>query len=87
MKMGVHEFTLAASLQDADRIFLYQQEDLDWSLNAVQQQLGTKASIHHSIDDIVSIICKEAEAGDEVLIMSNGGFGGIHQRLLIALEQ
>ncbi|MDH5592525.1 MAG: UDP-N-acetylmuramate:L-alanyl-gamma-D-glutamyl-meso-diaminopimelate ligase, partial [Gammaproteobacteria bacterium] len=87
MKMGVHQQTLANSLQAADRVILFEDNGLDWSLASIQQQLGTKASVENSIDTIIDVICSEAQAGDEVLIMSNGGFGGIHQRLLMALEQ
>ncbi|OUR71280.1 UDP-N-acetylmuramate:L-alanyl-gamma-D-glutamyl-meso-diaminopimelate ligase [Methylophaga sp. 41_12_T18] len=87
MKMGIHQQTLADSLQQADRVVLFEDNDLQWSLANVQQQLGDKASIKNSIGEIIDLVCQEAEAGDEVLIMSNGGFGGIHQRLLTALAE
>jgi UDP-N-acetylmuramate: L-alanyl-gamma-D-glutamyl-meso-diaminopimelate ligase len=85
MKMGVHQQTIADSLQQADRVLLFEDQGLQWSLNDVKQQLGDKASVENSIEAIIELVCKEAQAGDEVLIMSNGGFGGIHQRLLAAL--
>ncbi|OUR65435.1 UDP-N-acetylmuramate:L-alanyl-gamma-D-glutamyl-meso-diaminopimelate ligase [Methylophaga sp. 42_25_T18] len=85
MKMGVHQQTLADSLQAADRVLLFEDQGLQWSLAKVQQQLGDKASVENSVEAIIDLVCKEAQAGDEVLIMSNGGFGGIHQRLLTAL--
>lgn len=85
MKMGVHQQTLADSLQSADRVLLFEDHDLQWSLTNVQQQLGKKASVENSVDAIIELVCNEAQAGDEVLIMSNGGFDGIHQRLLTAL--
>jgi len=85
MKMGVHQQTIADSLQQADRVLLFEDQELQWSLNDVKQQLGDKASVENSVDAIIDLVCKEAQAGDEVLIMSNGGFGGIHQRLLTAL--
>jgi UDP-N-acetylmuramate: L-alanyl-gamma-D-glutamyl-meso-diaminopimelate ligase len=87
MRMGVHQRTLAESLQAADQVILFEGQALDWPLSDVQQQLGHKARVEDSIDDIVDFITAEAQAGDEVLIMSNGGFGGIHQRILAALEQ
>lgn len=86
MKMGVHQQTLAGSLTAADRVILFEDEGLSLSLAAIQQQLGDKATIKKSIDDIINIVVDEAQSGDEILIMSNGGFGGIHQRLLTALE-
>ncbi|PCH65882.1 MAG: UDP-N-acetylmuramate:L-alanyl-gamma-D-glutamyl-meso-diaminopimelate ligase [Gammaproteobacteria bacterium] len=85
MKMGVHQQTLADSLQAADRVLLFEDQGLQWSLAKVQQQLGDKATVENSVDAIIELVCKEAQAGDEVLIMSNGGFGDIHQRLLLAL--
>jgi len=85
MKMGIHQQTLADSLQSADRVLLFEDQGLQWSLANVQQQLGEKATVENSVDAIIELVCKEAQAGDEVLIMSNGGFGGIHQRLLLAL--
>jgi UDP-N-acetylmuramate: L-alanyl-gamma-D-glutamyl-meso-diaminopimelate ligase len=87
MKMGVHQKTLADSLRAADQVILFEDQALDWSLLDIQQQLGDKAIVEDSIDAIVARVTSEAKTGDEVLIMSNGGFGGIHQRLLTALAE
>jgi UDP-N-acetylmuramate: L-alanyl-gamma-D-glutamyl-meso-diaminopimelate ligase len=87
MKMGIHKDSLANSLQGADQVMLFEQGDMDWSLSSIAQQLGDKASVHNSIDDIVTLVSQQAESGDEILVMSNGGFGGIHQRILTALAQ
>jgi len=85
MKMGIHQHALAESLQQADRVIMFEQAGVELSLSSVQEELGDKASVETSIDDVVETVCREAREGDEVLIMSNGGFGGIHQRLLTAL--
>ncbi|MFW5451854.1 MAG: UDP-N-acetylmuramate:L-alanyl-gamma-D-glutamyl-meso-diaminopimelate ligase [Methylophagaceae bacterium] len=87
MRMGVHQQTLADSLQAADQVILFEDQALDWSLSDIQQQLGDKAIIEDSIDAIVDRVASDAKTGDEILIMSNGGFGGIHQRLLTALAE
>lgn len=87
MKMGVHQQTLADSLRAADQVILFEDQALNWSLLDIQQQLGDKAIVEDSIDAIVARVASEAKTGDEVLIMSNGGFGGIHQRLLTALAE
>jgi len=87
MKMGIHQHTLADSLLAADRVILFEDAGVDMSLNDVQQQIGEKATVEGSIDDIINSVCAEAKQGDEILVMSNGGFGGIHQRLLTALAQ
>jgi UDP-N-acetylmuramate: L-alanyl-gamma-D-glutamyl-meso-diaminopimelate ligase len=85
MKMGVHQHTLAASLADADVVYLYQDEGLTWSLDEVKQALSNQSYLEKNIDSLVTHLASTIESGDHVLIMSNGGFGGIHQRLLEAL--
>jgi UDP-N-acetylmuramate: L-alanyl-gamma-D-glutamyl-meso-diaminopimelate ligase len=87
MRMGVHRDTLAASMQGADRIWLYQSPDLDWSLDHIVQALDVPASIENSIEELVRAVVHEARPGDHVLVMSNGGFGGIHDRLLASLPR
>ena len=87
MRMGVHKESLANCLQVADRVILFNQSAMDWSLSTVQKQLGEKATVEQSIDDIVGLIRDEAMRGDEILIMSNGGFGGIHQKILTVLAK
>lgn len=87
MKMGIHKDSLAASLQAADHVILFEQGEMAWSLSTLAEQLGDKASVHHSIDDIVNVVSQQAQSGDAILVMSNGGFGGIHQRILTALAQ
>lgn len=85
MKMGIHADTLAQSLQIADQVMLYQPADLGWSLDGVNEQLGSKATIYSKIETIIEAIKQQSRSGDHVLVMSNGGFAGIHQRLLDAL--
>jgi len=87
MKMGVHQDALAQSLIQADRVLLLQDSDLKWSLKQVIDELGGHVSVFDSIDTIVKTLQTEAQQGDEIVVMSNGGFGGIHQRILDALEQ
>lgn len=91
MRMGVHQQQLALSLQVADTVLLYQPPGLDWNLQPVADELGGKAAIHQQIDALVLDIADQAKtisaAGGacHVLIMSNGGFGGIHDKLLAQL--
>ena len=86
MKMGVHRETLGGSLRVADRILLSQPEGVDWSLQDVAAELGERALVASGIDSLVSRLAAEAAAGDTIVLMSNGGFGGIHDKLLAALE-
>lgn len=85
MRMGVHKNAMIESLQAADMIVLYQPEGLDWDLSEVAASSKTPATVFSSIEAIVEHVCQQAKSGDHVLIMSNGGFAGIHQRVLDAL--
>ncbi len=85
MRMGVHKDELAASLAGADRIMLYQPPDLEWSLGEITAALSDKAQVLTSVTGIVDQLRAELSPGDHCLIMSNGGFGGLHQQLADAL--
>jgi UDP-N-acetylmuramate: L-alanyl-gamma-D-glutamyl-meso-diaminopimelate ligase len=87
MRMGEHRGALAQSVAAADRVYWYQPEGLDWSLDEVVAAGVTAASVHGAIDELVATVAAEALPGDVVVIMSNGSFGGIHRRLLAALEE
>ena len=87
MRMGAHKQQLAPSLKLADKIVMYQPEGIDWDMQSVVNELGSKAQLLRTIDDVVELLAKHVQAGDHVLIMSNGGFGGIHQKLLDSLKK
>ncbi|MFV2005410.1 MAG: UDP-N-acetylmuramate:L-alanyl-gamma-D-glutamyl-meso-diaminopimelate ligase, partial [Gammaproteobacteria bacterium] len=84
MRMGIHKESLSASLQGADEICLYQPAGMDWNLADVISQSETPANIFSSTDKIIEHLLSQVKAGDYILIMSNGGFEAIHQRLLEA---
>jgi UDP-N-acetylmuramate: L-alanyl-gamma-D-glutamyl-meso-diaminopimelate ligase len=81
MKLGVMKQALPGSLQDADRVFCYS-GGLGWNAAEALAPLGSKASVHEDLDAMTAAIASAACDGDHVLVMSNGGFGGIHGRLL-----
>ena len=85
MKLGVMKDALAGSLADADRVFCYG-AGLGWDPAAALAPLGGRVEIHHDIPPLVAAIAAAAKPGDHVLIMSNGGFGGIHEKLLAQLK-
>ncbi|MBK5964046.1 UDP-N-acetylmuramate:L-alanyl-gamma-D-glutamyl-meso-diaminopimelate ligase [Thiocystis minor] len=87
MRLGVHNAELAASLDDADRVFLFAPPDLGWDAAGVFAGLGPRAEILSTVEAMVARIAAESRQGDQVLVMSNGGFGGIHQKLLDALSE
>ncbi len=82
MKLGAHRETLAGSLALADRVFLYAPPTLGWDLAEVAAGIGARAELHGSIDALAGRLAEVAGHGDHVLIMSNGGFGGLHEALL-----
>ncbi len=86
MKSGVMKDALAASLADADRVYCYS-AGLTWDPAAALAPLGAKAEIYTGIPELVAAIAAAAQPGDHVLIMSNGGFGGIHEKLLARLGE
>ncbi len=86
MRMGEHRARLAPATTDADRVYWYQPAGMEWSLEEVARQSPVPASVAGEIGELVEQVAREARPGDQVVIMSNGGFGGIHQRLLRRLE-
>jgi len=84
MKLGVMKSQLPASLGEADRVFCYA-NNLGWDAAAALSPLGARAHTHETLDDLVADVVAYAQPGDHVLVMSNGGFGGVHQKLLDAL--
>ncbi len=80
MRMGVHTRSLAQSLAQADLALVYQAEELDWDLS-VLRQYADNIEICRSLDDIISRLQSEKAAATHAVLMSNGGFGGIYQRL------
>jgi UDP-N-acetylmuramate: L-alanyl-gamma-D-glutamyl-meso-diaminopimelate ligase len=86
MKRGVMKEQLPESLAQADSVFVYS-AGLGWDAAALFAPLGKRARCLESVDALVKAVAAEARAGDHVLVMSNGGFGGIHQKLLARLGQ
>ena len=86
MRMGVHRGELAAALAEADAVWLYRPADLDWDLQEIAAQLIRPAFVSADIDQLVASVVEQARPGDRIVVMSNGGFGGIHGKLLDRLE-
>jgi UDP-N-acetylmuramate: L-alanyl-gamma-D-glutamyl-meso-diaminopimelate ligase len=85
MKLGVMKDRLAASLADADRVFCYTAK-LGWDPAAALAPLGARARCDENLGSLVEAVAAAAKPGDQVLVMSNGGFGGVHERLLARLR-
>ena len=95
MKLGVMKAQLPDSLQQADKVFAYGansgKESLGWDLSEVLAPLNLKqsgkAQAFDDLDALVLAVAKEAKPGDHILVMSNGGFGGVHQKILSAIAR
>ncbi|MDP3668241.1 MAG: UDP-N-acetylmuramate:L-alanyl-gamma-D-glutamyl-meso-diaminopimelate ligase [Telluria sp.] len=88
MKLGAMKDALPGSLKDADLVFGFgSQQALGWSLADALAPLGRIAHSFDQIDFLVQAIVGAAKPGDHILVMSNGGFGGVHQKLLEALAR
>lgn len=81
MKLGVMKNALPASLVDADKVFCYS-ANLGWDADEALQPIADKTVVSEDLTALISAIAQEAKSGDHILIMSNGGFGGIHAKLL-----
>jgi len=86
MKLGAMKDRLAASLAGADRVLCYG-AGLQWDAAAVLAPLGAKAAVFDDLQRLVEAIAADARRGDHVLVMSNGSFGGIHEKLLERLAR
>jgi UDP-N-acetylmuramate: L-alanyl-gamma-D-glutamyl-meso-diaminopimelate ligase len=84
MKLGTMKAQLSGSLQGADAVFCYA-GGVDWDVAGALAPLGNKAVVEQDLDALIEAIARAAKSGDHVLIMSNGGFGGIHDKLLARL--
>lgn len=86
MRLGSHMAALAPSVSQASEVIWYQPPGLDWSLDSVVADSPVPARVSTDIDGIIDQVVASAEPGTRIVIMSNGGFGGIHQKMKQALE-
>ncbi len=86
MRMGMHAERLPESLALADRVMVYTPPELGWDGTVVFSPLGKKVEIYESLEPMIEAVSELAQPGDHLLVMSNGGFGNIHQRLLECIE-
>lgn len=87
MKMGIHKDALSASWQQADSVFVLEPANMNWSLSEAVLNSATPVTCLNCVSDIVDNVVAMAQPGDHILVMSNGGFEGIHGRITTALEE
>jgi UDP-N-acetylmuramate: L-alanyl-gamma-D-glutamyl-meso-diaminopimelate ligase len=86
MRLGVHRDTLAPALREADLVWVYRPEDIPWDLPSAVAALGERVHVCHRVETVVDEVAATARSGDHLVVMSNGSFGGIHERLIATLE-
>ncbi|HEX3402778.1 MAG TPA: UDP-N-acetylmuramate:L-alanyl-gamma-D-glutamyl-meso-diaminopimelate ligase [Acetobacteraceae bacterium] len=86
MKLGVHSEQIAPAFALADHTWFLDPPDLGWDLPSAAAPLGARASFAASVDALVKGLADDSRPGDHILVMSNGGFGGLHDKLLTALR-
>lgn len=86
MRLGVHKPHLAPATEPADEVIWYQPAGMNWDLEPVVAASAVSAQVAGDIDQLVEQLAGQCRSGDHIVIMSNGGFGGIHQKLLQRLK-
>jgi UDP-N-acetylmuramate: L-alanyl-gamma-D-glutamyl-meso-diaminopimelate ligase len=87
MKLGTHKAALAESLRSADQVFVYQSPEVKWDVADAMRPLGSLAIVHTDLGQLTAALAAAARPGDHLVLMSNGSFGGLHERLLAALQE
>ncbi|MBT8436125.1 MAG: UDP-N-acetylmuramate:L-alanyl-gamma-D-glutamyl-meso-diaminopimelate ligase, partial [Gammaproteobacteria bacterium] len=86
MKMGAHGDELGPSFAAADLILLCENPDLNWDIAKITESASTIVEVKNDTQQIIDYLLQNCEQGDQIVIMSNGGFDNIHQRLIQALQ-
>lgn len=87
MRMGVHKSALNQSCTDADDVLWYQPPNSNWAMDDIVNKSPVPAKLLHDIDELIHCATALAEPDTHIVIMSNGGFGGVHQKLIAHLEK
>ncbi len=87
MRMGVHKDALNQSCTDADDVLWYQPANADWAMDEVVNKSSVPAKLLRDLDELIHCAISLCEANTHIVIMSNGGFGGVHQKLIAQLKK
>ena len=86
MRLGIHANDIAASLANADEVLLFEPDGLGWSLQTIVDQCPQPTAIYSTVEKLIAVLSKTSNKPTHILIMSNGAFGGIHQKLIVNLK-
>jgi len=86
MKSGVHKAALPLSLAQADQVFIFQDDNIKWSMSDLIEICQPPCFVEKNIDDLVVKIVEQSQMGDTIVVMSNGSFANIHEKILTAIN-
>ena len=87
MRMGVHADSLAGSVAQADRLFVWQRSDLAFDPGQVFAPLGERLEVWDSVDCLAKRLLGALQNGDHVVLLSNGSFGGLNDQLVAGIDR
>ena len=87
MRSGIHKDTLIPTLGAADEVIIHKPAEFDWQFPQQQLEKLQSVQILTDVESILHAVSKMVQSGDQILVMSNGGFGGIHGKLLELLAE
>lgn len=87
MRMGVHKSALNQSVTDADDVLWYQPPNVDWAMDEVVNKSPVPAKLLNNLDELIHFAISLCEKNTHIVIMSNGGFGGVHQKMIDQLKK
>ena len=86
MRMGVHADALTDSLAAADQVYVLKSAGLRWDPSSVLARIGDKLRVESDVNEIVNVVLADSRSGDQIVMMSNGSFGGLPRLLQQAFE-
>lgn len=86
MRLGIHVEHLAKAFDDADKVFIFEPKDLQWSIQDVTKNIKPDAKVFSAVDEIILDLLSEIKSGDNILILSNGSFDGLSEKLVLQLS-
>jgi len=86
MRLGIHVEHLAKAFDDADKVFIFEPKDLQWSLQEVASNIKSESKIFSVVEDIILDLVNDIKAGDNILILSNGSFDSLSEKLVLQLS-
>ncbi len=86
MRLGIHVEHLAKAFDDSDKVFIFEPSDLKWSLQDVANNIKPDTKIFSTVDDVIVDLLNEVKPGDNILILSNGSFDGLSEKLVLQMS-